>query len=65
MNFNEMAMIIVMVISGGCRPRGEIRMALFALLVIVIACAYLPASRGSATRQAGTSHAPSLALRRC
>jgi branched-chain amino acid transport system permease protein len=60
MKFNEMAIIIIMVIAGGfrtfagpvlgavsiellseaLRPWGEIRMVLFALLVILIARAY-------------------------
>ena len=35
MKFNEMAMMMIMAISGGFRPWGEIRMVLFALRVIV------------------------------
>ena len=81
MKFNEMAMIIIMVIAGGfrtfpgpalgavlieilseaLRPWGEIRMVLFAVLVIVIARAY-PA--GLAGLCAATGHHLSRAIPR-
>lgn len=83
MKFNEMAMIVIMVIVGGLRTSagpilgavfiellsellrawGEIRMALFALLVIVVARGYpsglVGICRAAATRLA--SHLPALA----
>jgi branched-chain amino acid transport system permease protein len=72
MKFNEMAIIIIMVIAGGfrtfagpilgaisiellseaLRPWGEIRMVLFALLVILIARAYPTGLAGLCTAAA-------------
>jgi branched-chain amino acid transport system permease protein len=68
MKFNEMAIVVIMVIVGGLRtfagpvmgalfiellsealrPWGELRMVLFALLVIVVARAYPPGLAGLA-----------------